>query len=222
MTYLKNIRMVLIGKRILISWVIIAIIFSGVGFAICSITSKRFEQPKTAAKKEALIFGKPNGKLITDETPCEWGNGNLKFIPLDVPLNEDLQEFSFYLSSACDMDFTFVMALMKQESNFQSDVVSTTDDYGLMQINEINHPYLKEQLGISDFLDPYENIKAGVFILRKLFEKYETPEKVLMAYNMGETGASRLWEQGIFETNYTKNVLKYQQEFIEELERNGV
>lgn len=222
MTYLKNIKMALIGKRILISWVIIAVIFSAIGFAIGSITSKKLMQPKTKIQKEALIFGKFDGKLITDETPCEWVNGNLKFIPLDVSLNEDLQEFSFYLSSACDIDFTFVMALMKQESDFQSNIVSATNDYGLMQINEINHTYLKEQLGVSDFLDPYENIKAGMFILRKLFEKYETPEKVLMAYNMGETGASQLWEQGIFETNYTKNVLKYQQEFIEELERNGV
>lgn len=222
MICLKNIRIALIGKRVLISWVIIAVIFSVIGFAIGSITSKSLEQPIAIAQREALIFGKPNGKLITDETPCEWVNGNLNFIPLDVSLNEDLQEFSFYLSSACDMDFTFIMALMKQESDFQSNIVSATNDYGLMQINEINHTYLKEQLGISDFLDPYENIKAGMFILRKLFEKYETPEKVLMAYNMGETGASQLWEQGIFETNYTKNVLKYQQEFIEELERNGV
>ena len=29
---------------------------------------------------------------------------------------------------------------------------------------------------------------TGMFILRKLFEKYETPEKVLMAYNLGESG----------------------------------
>lgn len=75
---------------------------------------------------------------------------------------------------------------------------------------------------MTNFLEPHDNIKSGMFILRKLFEKYETPEKVLMAYNMGETGASKLWEQGVFETNYSKTVLKYQQEFVEELERNGV
>ena len=49
-----------------------------------------------------------------------------------------------------------------------------------------------------------------MFILRKLFEKYEDPELVLMAYNMGEDGAKTLWEQGIFETNYTKSVLSIQ------------
>ena len=80
---------------------------------------------------------------------------------------------------------------------------------------------MQEQLGITDFTEPYGNVRAGMFILRKLFEKYETPEKVLMAYNMGETGASRLWEQGIFEINYSKSVLQIQQELNAELERSS-
>ena len=29
-----------------------------------------------------------------------------------------------------------------------------------------------------------------------------------MAYNMGETGAKRLWDNGIYETNYTNKVIK--------------
>ena len=102
--------------------------------------------------------------------------------------------------------------------NTKADVISATDDYGLMQINVQNHTYLKEKLGISDFLNPYDNIRAGMFTLRNLFEKYETPEKVLMAYNMGETGASRLWEQGIFEINYSKSILQIQQKMNAELE----
>ena len=99
--------------------------------------------------------------------------------------------------------------------------MSATNDYGLMQINEVNHQYLKEQLEIADFLNPYDNIRAGMFILRKLFEKYETPAKVLMAYNMGEGGASYLWRQGIFEINYSKSVLQIQQEMNAELERSS-
>ena len=112
------------------------------------------------------------------------------------------------------------MALIQHETNFEAGAISSTDDYGLMQINSVNHTYLAEELGITDFLDPYENVKAGMFILRKLFEKYDTPEKVLMAYNMGETGAARLWEQGIFEVNYSKEVLQKQAEYAAEIERS--
>ena len=127
----------------------------------------------------------------------------------------------FYLSAGYDIDFTLVMAIIQQESSFQTDVISNSNDYGLMQINEMNHPYLTEQLGVTDFTEPHNNIRSGMFILRKLFEKYESPEKVLMAYNMGEYGASILWNQGIFESNYSRKVLEYQQQFKEQLERGA-
>lgn len=223
MNYSRNIKKASIGKRVLISWVVVAIIFSLVGFGIGAICSRNGNPEKSEpdTQKEVLIFGQPDGKIFEGEMPGEWMNGERKFVSLNVPMDEDLQEFIFYLSQAYEMDFTFVMALIQHESNFRADVISTTNDYGLMQINEINHPYLTEQLEIMDFLDPYDNIRAGMFVLRKLFEKYETPEKVLMAYNMGETGASRLWEQGIFEINYSKSVLQIQQELNAELERSS-
>lgn len=222
MNYSRNIKKASIGKRVLISWAVVAIIFSLIGFGIAAICSRggSLEQPEPETQKETLIFGKPDGKIFEGEMPGEWAGG-LKFVPLDVPMDEDLQEFIFYLSVAYEMDFTFVMALIQQESGFRSDVVSATNDYGLMQINEVNHSYLKEQLEITDFLNPYDNIRAGMFILRKLFEKYGMPEKVLMAYNMGEEGAASLWEQGIFEINYSKSVLRIQQDFNDELERSS-
>lgn len=223
MNYSRNIKKASIGKRVLISWVVVAIIFSLVGFGIGVICSRNDspEQPEPEAQKEVLIFGQPDGRIFEGEMPGEWVNGERKFVPLNVPMDEDLQEFIFYLSQAYEMDFTFVMALIQRESSYKPDVISASNDYGLMQINEINHPYLQEQLGITDFTEPYGNVRAGMFILRKLFEKYETPEKVLMAYNMGETGASRLWEQGIFEINYSKSVLQIQQELNAELERSS-
>lgn len=220
MNYSRNIKKASIGKRVLISWVVVAIIFSLVGFGIGAICSGN-DSPEPETRKEVLIFGQPDGRIFEGEMPGEWVNGERKFVPLNVPMDEDLQEFIFYLSQAYEMDFTFVMALIQQESGYKPDVISRTNDYGLMQINEINHPYLQEQLGITDFTEPYGNVRAGMFILRKLFEKYETPEKVLMAYNMGETGASRLWEQGIFEINYSKSVLQIQQELNAELERSS-
>lgn len=223
MNYSRNIKKASIGRRVLISWVVVAIIFSLVGFGIGAICSGNDspEQSEPNTQKEVLIFGQPDGRIFEGEMPGEWVNGERKFVPLNVPMDEDLQEFIFYLSQAYEMDFTFVMALIQQESGYKPDVISRTNDYGLMQINEINHPYLQEQLGITDFTEPYGNVRAGMFILRKLFEKYESPEKVLMAYNMGETGASRLWEQGIFEINYSKSVLQIQQELNAELERSS-
>ena len=223
MSYLRHITKNEIRKRLLISWAIVGltslIIGFGSGWGCKAVLADRHPDkgPEAAPGKEALIYGRFDGVIFEGEVP-ELKDGE-EFVPLDVPISEDLQEFIFYLSEGYEIDFTFVMALIQQESSFQADVISESKDYGLMQVNEKNHALITETLGVTDFLEPYNNVRSGMFILRKLFEKYDTPEKVLMAYNLGESGAARLWENGIFEINYSKGVFQYQQKFNEEIER---
>ncbi len=157
-------------------------------------------------------YGTRDGKTLAAEPPYEYlVEGS--FEPLDCALSEELQEYTYYLCEAYYIDFDFAMALMFTESSFRADVVSGTNDYGLMQINKCNHEYLAERLGITDITNPYQNIRAGLYLLRGLFEKYDDAAKVCMAYNMGEYGASVLWEQGIYETNYSRKVLSKADEY---------
>lgn len=203
----KPIKRRAIANRIITSWVIIALIFSVVGFAIGAVS--HFSKPKT----ETLIYGRAaDGKIFDGDMSVSYESEDTLFVPLGVPLDSDVQEFIYYLSKGYNMDFTFVMAIIQQESGYQPNAVSNTDDYGLMQINKVNHGYITDEIGVTNYLDPYENVRAGMFILRKLFEKYETPEKVLMAYNLGESGAKALWDKGVFETNYSKSVQRIQSE----------
>lgn len=203
----KPIKRRTIANRIITSWVIIALIFSVVGFAIGAV----FHSSKS--KTETLIYGRSaDGKIFYGDMSVSYESEDTLFVPLGVPLDSDVQEFIYYLSKGYNIDFTFVMAIIQQESGYQPDAVSNTDDYGLMQINKVNHGYITDEIGVTNYLDPYENVRAGMFILRKLFEKYETPEKVLMAYNLGESGAKALWDKGVFETNYSKSVQRIQSE----------
>ena len=173
-------------------------------------------------KDEVPSYGTIDGKVFNDEISMDWGNAfELGFVPLDVPMDEEMQEFIYCLSYGYNIEFTFIMALIEHESSFKANIISKTNDYGLMQINFINHAWLKETLGVTNFLDPYQNVRSGIFILRKLFEKYEDPAKVLMAYNMGESGARRLWEQGIYETNYSSNILKQVAEYKKQISEKG-
>lgn len=207
MNCLKPIKRRTIANRIITSWVIIALIFSIVGFAIGAVSHS------SKLKTETLIYGRvADGKIFDGDMSMSYESEDTLFVPLDVPLDSDVQEFIYYLSKGYNMDFTFVMAIIQQESGYQPDAVSNTDDYGLMQINKVNHGYITDEIGVTNYLDPYENVRAGMFILRKLFEKYETPEKVLMAYNLGESGAKALWDKGVFETNYSKSVQRIQSE----------
>lgn len=227
MNYSQNLRKTAIAKRVILSWVILGLVCYAVG-GVSGYVLKSHMTAKDKLKEEIhtnvqtvtkpLIYGLYDNQTLTKEIPLDWGSDELDFVPLDVPMSEKEQEFVFYLASGYNIDFTLVMALIQHESNFQADVVSNTHDYGLMQINKINHEYLTETIGVTDFLDPYQNIRAGMFTLRKLFERYQVTDKVLMAYNMGENGASRLWEKGIYETSYTESILSIQQQFNEQVQ----
>ena len=166
------------------------------------------------------LYGTRDGQVFDGvEMSLEWV-GNETFVPLDCPLDEETQRFIYNLSKGYYIDYSLVMGMIQKESAFQSWVVSATNDYGLMQINMMHFGWLHEQFGITNLLDPAQNVRAGLYILRTLFEKYEDPAKVLMAFNMGESGAKALWDIGIYETEYTKTVFAYADVFESQLLAN--
>lgn len=142
-------------------------------------------------------------------------------IPIyDIPLSAELQTYTYQRCEALGLvapgvDYATVLALMGKESAYTSDAVSGTGDYGLMQINTVNHGWLREELGITDFLDAEQSIDAGTEMLARLSAKYSDPHKVLMAYNMGEGGAAKLWAQGITSSEYSRDIMAQRAEIIE-------
>lgn len=129
----------------------------------------------------------------------------------DVPLDLDFQD---YLREECknnNVELELVLAVMKVESDYNSEVISSTADHGIMQINECNHENLSKKLNIDNYLDPYQNAKAGIYMLSNL-SWCENDTQRLMCYNMGVTGAKRAWNKGIYETYYTRKVLQAKRE----------
>lgn len=133
----------------------------------------------------------------------------------EIPLSEDLQEYTFGLCQEKKLDYEMVLALMKVESNYNPKLISKTNDYGIMQINRVNHKWLREQLGITDFLDPKQSILCGVTMLGNLRTKYDEPHKILMAYNFGEGGARKHWRNNVFTSRYSRKVMAIREEIIE-------
>ncbi len=159
-----------------------------------------------------------SGQTQATEAPVVVAQNNFQnpeFVVMrTVPLSVELQKHVFNVSREYGLDWSLVMAVIQQESRYDVYAQSAGGDFGLMQINEINHPELSIRLGIHDFLDPKENVRAGCYMLRDLFEKYGDAHKVLMAYHMGESGAAACWEQGITESQYSRSVLRIQEELL--------
>ena len=127
----------------------------------------------------------------------------------NIPLADDLQLYTYNLCEEYDitLHYPLVLAVMGHESRYDEKVISRTNDYGLMQINKVNHNWLCEKLSITDFLDAKQNIHAGVYMLSTYLNKYDTVNEALMAYNMGEGGARKQWAAGSYSTAYTTKVL---------------
>ena len=127
----------------------------------------------------------------------------------DIALSNKKQDYVRQMCKKYNVSFEMVLALMKVESGYKENAKSKTNDYGIMQINKCNHEWLSEALGITDFLDPYQNVMAGTYKFYLLFNEYgDDTAKVLMAYNMGDTGAGRLWDKGIYESRYSREIMQ--------------
>lgn len=127
----------------------------------------------------------------------------------NIPLDADLQEYTYNRCVEYGIAdyYELMLAMMWQESNFTADVISSSNDYGLMQINKCNHLWLRDLLGTTDFLDAKQNIDAGTYIMSKLLRKYRDEHKALMSYNMGERGARRNWEAGNYNSRYSRSIV---------------
>ena len=135
----------------------------------------------------------------------------------DIPLSNSLQRYIYEICADEGVPVTLALAMIEHESGFNPEVISSTDDYGLMQINAINHEWLEEKYRVADFLNPYQNAFCGITIIGSYIEKYGDYGKALMAYNMGDYGAQKAWENGVTSSSYSTTILDLMQKYEEVL-----
>ena len=140
---------------------------------------------------------------------------DVPFVMLPVPMSEGDQEAVFRICQDGEVAFPLVMAIIEHESEFDASERSKTGDSGLMQINDINKASLYD-LGYQDLFLLEDNVSAGVYMLSDLFGKYPGDTTfVLMAYNAGEKGAREMRNAGIYETEYSVEILQRAQQFTD-------
>lgn len=79
----------------------------------------------------------------------------------EVPLSHQLQDVVFQAAERWDVPAALLLAMMDQESDYRTDLISGTNDYGIMQINAINHPRLRRDLGSRTFWTRNRTLHAG-------------------------------------------------------------
>jgi len=100
-----------------------------------------------------------------------------------------------------------VKAVIAAESAFDSGAVSQKGARGLMQLM----PGTAEEMGVSNPLEPRENVRGGASYLRSMIDRYGDLGRALAAYNAGPTAVDRYGGIPPFQEtqDYVDRVLTY-------------
>lgn len=199
-------------KRIIKLIIIVCLTCIIVLIAGCSVPHGQLSALLTQVEQNILTRFYRNLPLIEMPDVCD---DDSDIVYYDVPLSYEIQDYISELCQIYKVPARVIYAIIKVESNFNANLISKTDDYGLMQINKCNHQWLREQYEIEDFLNTYDNIKSGIIIFSSHHQKYPYLSRALMAYNMGAYGAKRAWDKGISSTRYTDKIFKALKEIKE-------
>ncbi|HEX5036559.1 MAG TPA: lytic transglycosylase domain-containing protein [bacterium] len=125
------------------------------------------------------------------------------------------------LSKTYGIDPLLILAVMKVESTFNPNAVSSAQAYGFMQVRKIVVKDVATEMGI-DPKDDHKlrsdqgfNLRVGVHYLSKLIIKFGGDlKKALMAYNAGPTSVERNYKgRSVPEGGYQGRVLKAYRDF---------
>lgn len=128
----------------------------------------------------------------------------------DVPLDAGVQLYLIDLCEGYGIDPAVVMGVIKVESNYNVTIMGDRGHaYGLMQVQPRWHGSRIERLGVTDLLDPCQNVAVGVDYLAELVADYDgNIEMALVAYNAGPAGAYNGWfSVGVYSSDYSRQVL---------------
>jgi len=145
------------------------------------------------------------------------------FKKYNIKLSTDLQKYTYNMCKKYKVEYEMMLALMRVESGYNTNSVGA-GAYGLCQISGGNLSYLRRNIGTTNLMDPYQNIKAGTYWLSRYINSWSNEAKgevlslhALNSYNWGEGRYRQYLKKGNSATSwyYGKRVLAIRDKLIE-------
>jgi len=142
--------------------------------------------------------------------------GSWDYYNPSVPLDADLQAATWRIGSMRGIEPEILFGIMRKESGFNPNAISADGhDYGICQIRDSNHAWLRSNLGQLDFMDAVDNITSAAYIIEDIRDRYGYTDwnKILVVYNMGPGNAEKYFAEGHTSSSYSRQVLQYAAEY---------
>ena len=121
------------------------------------------------------------------------------YIFYDVPFDLDTQKEIIKICSEYDISYELVLGIISVESTFRPSAIGDGgNSFGLMQIQPRWWRKTMDREGVSDLLDPLQNIRCGCAILQYLKNTYGTEYRALQAYNTGNPNSNNGYAEKVY------------------------
>lgn len=137
----------------------------------------------------------------------------------NILLSQELQEFIFWECYKYNISETLLYAIIHRESEFKKDLISYTNDWGIVQINYrtfnwLNEEFFNNELNINNKKD---RITASIFYLDYIRDYWQTKglcnEEIfnlcILSYHLGISGATEFVGKYGYESNYLNEVIGF-------------
>ena len=196
--------------RVAIAAALLAAAVMGAMFAGTGVKAEAEIQKRPARYEVAgpVMLPEPAELLAAERMPDTESDGGSGEYCEEIPLTREEQLELRDAAHTFNIWYPLAVALVDVETNFRNIDGDGGNSIGYMQVNKDYHKDLMEEIGADDLRDPEDNFRTGLAILAGQMERTDTEHEALMAYNMGYAGASKAWERGVYESEYSRKVME--------------
>lgn len=172
-------------------------------------------EAKTVSASNPVPSPVPSPKKIVAKAPQKPKIKNL-------PLPKEVDRYLWKKSRESGFSYYLLLAIAKQESNFDITAVSSTGDYGLLQINKSTAKGIAAELGLKHYnlMDYKTSIDFSIYHLvglkaywdKKGLSGKTLDRMLLLSYNKGVAGAKRYVKKHGRTSAYVRNIESYKKQ----------